>query len=260
MISKNTNKMKKSIFLLIVAMLVFSQLFSQKSEYRYVALKFGMSHGFSPAPGMNVNKYLYTPVGEMQLSPTGSTYVPGFVFDLYYHFDFVTDNAGIYTGLEYNYSGLGAKYDTKYGGYNMKETNRYHSIGVPLAFKYGPDIWKTQRYLYVGAQLNFILAMNSVQEVSWLTTPANLKLTSDEFNRTAFNLFFGINYAAFNFEFDFYPKSIYNTSYQTDDGYKPFSSQANQSFLLKTSINIPYGWLSQKSFWWRKVLRNTPWR
>ncbi len=252
--------MKKIILFLIAGLLISIQSFSQKNEYRYIALKFGGSHGFSPTPGMNENKYLDTPDGEMQLSPTGSAYVPGFVFDFYYHFDFVTDNAGIFTGLEYNYGGIAAKYDTDFGGYTLKETHRFQSVGIPVAFKYGPDIWKTQRYLYVGAQINFNFAMSSNQKVNWENGTASVKLTADEYSRTAFNLIAGINYGALNLQLDFYPNTLFNKTYETDLGYMPYDGQVEKLFVLKTSLNIPYGWLSEKSFWWRKFLRNTFWR
>ena len=88
----------------------------QKSEYMYSGLRLGMSHGYSGQPEFNPNKYLNTPVGDMQAIPAASffAYIPGFVADLYYHFDFFTENAGIFTGVEYNYYGVSSKYETKY--------------------------------------------------------------------------------------------------------------------------------------------------
>ena len=236
-------------------------LFSQKNEYQYIALRFGASHGFTPAPGWHINKFANTEFGDLHLSPDGSAYVPGFVFDFYYHFDFTTDNAGIYVGLEYNYSGLGAKYVAdRNTTFTLKEIDRFHAIGVPIAFKYGPDIWKTQRYFFAGAQLNYIIAMNQVSSPSWNSTPSSVKITPDEYNKTAFNLFLGFNYAAFNLQFDYYPKSIFNKKYLDEDRFYPYNTMPDQVFLLKTSVNIPYRWLSEKSFWWRKKLRKTFWR
>ena len=59
---------------------------------------------------------------------------------------------------------------------------------------------------------------------------------------------------------DFYPKSLYNKAYEPTTDILPHNAEADMAFMLKTSINIPYGWLSEKSFWWRKKLRKTFWR
>lgn len=254
--------MKKLILLISIGLLTSTLLYAQKNEYRYLALKFGLSNGFSPKPGFNENKYLYTPVGQMQVSPTGSKYVPGFVFDILYHFDFTTDNAGIYTGLEYNFSGIGAKYNTRYGNYTLDEIHRYHSVGLPLAFKYGPDIWKTQRYLVLGAQVNMILTMSAVQKANFSGDSKSRSLTSAEYNRMFFNFFAAVNYSAFNIQIDYFPKSLFNKKFETatTPTYLPYDEQVDVIFAVKATVNVPYGWLSEKSFWWRKFLRKTPWR
>jgi hypothetical protein len=252
--------MRKSILIIIAGFLVSFSLYSQNNEYRYMAIKFGGSHGFSQTPGANENKFVHSPVGEIGLEPVKSAYVPGFTFAILYHFDFNSDNAGIYTGIEYNLSGIGAKYKTTYNDYTMKEINRFHSVGIPLAFKYGPKFLKTQRYVSVGLQANMLLAMNSVDHVNWNEAYSSEKVSKDALNKVAFNVFLNVNYLAFNIQFDYYPKSFFNTLYVTSDGIKPFAGQSEHVFIIKTTINVPYGWLSQQSFWWRKVLRKTPWK
>jgi hypothetical protein len=256
-------QMKKALLFLIAGLVVSVQSYSQKNEYRYPAIKFGLTHGISPTPVFNANKYLNTPAGEMQLDPVSSAYVPGFVFDFLYHFDFeTTDNAGIYTGIEYNYGGIGAKYNTKYAldDYSMKETFRYHMVGIPLAIQYGPKFVDSQGYIFAGAQINMVLAMSSVQKVNWSGTPSSKPLPSGAFNRTAFNLFIGVNYSAFNIQLDYYPNSFFNTKFVSEAGYKPYLGQVEHSFDIKTTVNVPYGWLSRTSFFWRKILRGTFWR
>jgi hypothetical protein len=252
--------MKRIIFYLIATLFVTINGFAQKNEYRYIAIKFGASHGFSQTPGFNPNKYLNTPVGEMQISPVSSAYAPGFVFDFLYHFDFTSDNAGIYTGLEYNFGGIAAKYKANRDEYTLNETYRYHSVGVPLGFKFGPKIWDNQTYVFAGAQANMLLKMNSIQKVNFEGTSASVPLGKDEYNPFVFNLFLGLNYKAVNIQFDYYPKSYFNPLYTTTSGYKPYNTQVDKFFVLKTSINVPYGWLSDQSFWWRKFLRKTFWR
>ncbi len=250
--------MENRIILLIIGLWISTISFSQKNEYQYIALKFGGSFGFSGAPGFNANKYLNTPDGEMQVTPVSSFkgFTPGFAADFLYHFDFTNNNSGIFTGLEYNFNGISAKYVTQEPNvYDMVETYRMHTVGLPIAFKYGPDIWKTQRYVYAGVQINYIITMSSVQKYSWKPTPSAMKLGKDEYNKTAFNLFFGANYSAFNLQFEFYPSSIFNKSYKDAGGFKIHDGQVEKRFAIKTSVNIPYGWLSDQSFWWKRKLK-----
>lgn len=277
---QNIDFMKYRIFSLILGILLVSYSYAQKSEYQYLAIRFGAIHGFSGQPDMNPNKYLLAPgvfdeltqltkTGEMQLSPVASYlgYTPGFAASILYHFDFTTDNAGIFTGLDYNYTGLSSKYETNFTSNNhtLQETHRMHMIGVPLAIKYGPDIWDTQRYVYAGIQFNFIASMSAVQKVDWNNTPSSTKLEGDEYKKTTFSLFFGLNYSAFNLQFDIFPTSVFNKTFTEADPvtggeYLKYEGQVESFFTVKTSINVPYGWLSEQSFWWRRKLRKLPWK
>ncbi|MFN8255129.1 MAG: outer membrane beta-barrel protein [Bacteroidales bacterium] len=254
--------MKCRLLIIIITLGLSSMLKAQKNEYQYIGVRFGASHGFSGAPAMNTNKYLNVPPfnDEMVLLPVSSYkgYTPGFVFDILYHFDFTTDNAGVVAGLEYNYNGISAKYNTEQGGYSMKETFRMNTIGVPVFFKYGPDIWDTQRYFYAGFQFNYIISMQSVQDYSWGTTPSAEKVDPNAYNKTSFGLFAGFNYLAFNIQLDFNPKSVFNKDYRNPDGYLINAGQVDQTITIKTCVNVPYGWLSDKSYWWKKKLRKFP--
>ena len=257
--------MKNRIILILIGLWISTISFSQKNEYQYIGLRFGASHGFSGTPDPNANKYLVTKDGdEMQASPVSSYkgYTPGYVADFYYHFDFTTNNAGIITGLEYNYGGLSSKYqttpfETSTTVYTMQETFRMHTVGVPIAFKYGPKIKKTQSYVFAGFQINYVVAINSVQKYSWTTTPSALKLESGEYNKTAFNLFLGVNYRAFNLQIDYYPSTVFNRNFDKN-GYKVYDGMVKKYFDIKTSIKLAYGWLSDNSFWWKKKLRKVP--
>ncbi len=254
--------MKNRIYYLIIGIWISTISFSQKNEYQYIAFRFGASHGFSGAPEFNASKYLRVPPlnDEMSLSPESSYkgYTPGFLASLLYHFDFTTDNAGIVAGLEYNYNGVSAKYNTQQGGYSMQETFRMHQVGVPVFFKYGPKIYDIQRYLYAGFQFNYIVSMSSVQNYSWSNTPAGEKMDKDAYNKTVFGLIFGVNYLAFNVQVDFYPKSIFNKAYKNPDGFLINAGQVDQTIAIKTCINVPHGWLTDKSYWWKKKLRKFP--
>lgn len=271
-------KIKFRVFSLLVLLLMVSYSWAQKNEYQYIGLRFGAIHGFSGQPEMNPNKYLLAPgvydeltqttaFEEMQLSPLSKYlgYTPGFNASLLYHFDFRSDNGGIFTGLDYNFSGISSKYETTYATnhHTLKETHRMHMVGLPIAVKYGPKIWDTQRYVFGGVQVNYIVAMNAVQKVDWNTTPSSTKLESGEYKKINFSIFFGFNYSAFNVQFDFYPKSIFDKTYTVSDpvtggDYLKYDGQVEKFFTIKTSINIPYGWLSEQSFWWRRKLRKFP--
>ena len=220
---------------------------------------------------MNPNKYLYAPglttddKQQMQLTPLGSFmgYTPGFKGSFLYHFDFTGDMAGIFTGLDYNYTGISSKYKTISGVYNVRETHRMHMVGVPIAFKYGPDIWDTQRYVFVGAQINYIVSMNTAETVSWSSETGGSKLEGQEYKKTNFSLFFGVNWKVANVQFDFYPTSIFNDKFLvvdpvTKSEYAKYEGQVKQFFKITASINVPYGWLSEQNFWWRRKLRKFP--
>jgi len=257
--------MKNRVIFLILGLWISSISFSQNNEYQYLGLRFGASHGFSGTPAMNVNKYLIVPPesDEMQLTPDGNfkAYTPGFVADLYYHLDFTNNSSGVFAGLEYNNTGVTAKYATgDYGGeiYSLIETYRMNTIGVPIAFKYGPKINENQRYIYAGVQFNYTVSVTSVQKASWNNVPSGLKLGPDEYNKTSFCIFLGGNYKVFNFQIDYYPTSIFNKKFKDAKGYNIYEGQVDQRIALKTSINIAHGWLSDNSFWWKKKLRKFP--
>ncbi|MBN2757426.1 MAG: outer membrane beta-barrel protein [Bacteroidales bacterium] len=246
--------MKRGINLLII-ILVSIQAFSQKSEYQYFAVRFGATHGFSAQPLFNANKYINTPDGEMQAIPADAFlgYTPGFVADIYYHFDFPTDNAGIFTGLEYNYYGMSSKYQTKYGDYTAIEKNMVNSVGIPIAIKFWPDLYKDQKYIYLGAKYSFNLTMTSVQKVSWTNAKAREKIDAEQFSRSNFGMFFGINYLAFNLQFDYVPGTLFNSEYKSPLGFLPYEGQPDKMFFITTAINVPVnGWIGKKSYGLKK--------
>jgi hypothetical protein len=180
-----------------------------------------------------------------------------------FHFDFSGDAAGVISGLDYNYTGITSKYETVNGVYDMKETHRMHMVGVPLAFKYGSDIWDTQRYVYAGVQLNYIIAMSTSEKVSWTSEPGGTKLESDEFKKMAFSVLFGFNWKYANLQLDFYPASVFDDKFKVVDPttqreYFKYDGQVQQFVKITASVHVPYGWLSEQSFWFRRKLRKVP--
>ena len=225
---------------------------SPMGEYAYTGMRFGMTHGFSGQPEFNANKYLVTPLGEMQALPADKYlgYVAGFVADFYYHYDFI-ENAGIFGGIEYNYYGMSSKYETKYQGYYAVEKNMVNSIGVPLVFKIGPkkNFNKDQMYVYAGLKYSFNINMTSVQKASWITATTRAKVESEQIQRTNLGLLFGVNYLAFSLQLDYIPSNFLNINYVSPSGYQTALGQPDKLFFISTTINVPVSnnWIGTRS-------------
>ncbi len=271
--------MKHYIIILAMIFCASINLQAQKSEYMYLAIKLGVSNAFSGQPDLNPEKYAYT-VGmegesapQMRIKPSDSFlgYVPGVNASLLFHFDFVGDAAGIFSGIDYNFTGISSKYETLTSNFSIIETHRMHMIGVPLAFKYGSDIWDTQRYIYLGAQINYIASIYTNEKASWGANQGR-KLDPAEFNKATFSLFAGFNWRIVNLQIDFYPKSIFNEGYELVTTYKfpstpkktvvlhPNQGQVKNYFKVTLAVNVPYGWLSEKNFKIRRMLLKFPWK
>ncbi len=253
--------MKKYIFIIIL-LFIGIQNYAQKNEYRYFSLKLGYSQGFSGQPGFNPYKYLNTPYGDMQLSPSGSYlgFIPGFSGALYYHFDFTNDMAGVYTGIEYNNFGVAAKYETVNGVYSMVEQHRLNSVGIPLGVKIGKKFYDDQRYFFLGTQFNYNISMKSVQKPSWLNTPSATKLDANEFQKTSMGFFAGFNWMVLNVALVYYPGSFFNKEYINPDlNIKPYAEQNDNMFFVNVSFHVPLplstGWVGTKSYKLKRFFR-----
>jgi hypothetical protein len=251
--------MKKALIIILV--FFYITVVHAQSEFNYFTLRIGMNHNiFSPQPTKDfTNKYLKSPDGEMQLTPSSSflDYVPGYNAGIMFHYDFESDRGGLVVGLEYSNSGISAKYNTLTSNYWLVETQRIQAIGIPAFFKFGREIFNKQKYLYIGAQYNFNRKMNEISKVGWTTTRGVRSAGKDEFQSNNIMILFGFNYMFFNVEFDYMPKSFFNIDYidQTTN-YRPYSSQPDKLFFIKTSFNIPLSdWTTQKSYKISKFLR-----
>ena len=248
-------------YFVLISFLISLQVFSQKSEYQYFSFKLGYNQGFSTQPGFNVNKYLSTPAGEMQLTPVDSYlgYIPGFVANIFYHYDLPTDNAGVMVGLEYDNYGVSSKYETVNGIYNLIEQHRVNAIGIPLTFKIGPKFYDKQTYGFLGAQFNYNLSMKVNQKVNWMDTPSSAKLTSDEFTNTTMAFFVGFNWMVLNIQFDYVPGTFFNKEYIVPGAattITPYSTQADNMFFLKVSFHTPTNdWLGSQNYKLKRFLR-----
>ena len=245
--------------ILVFSLILSLQVFSQKSEYQYFSIRLGYNQGFSSQPGFNANKYLKTPLGEMQLTPVESNlgYMPGFVADIYYHFDFASNAAGIMFGLEYNNYGVSSKYETVNGAYTMVEKHRINAIGIPIVFKMGPKFYKKQSYAFIGGQYNYNISMNEIQSVSWNKTPSSSSV-SDALNNTSMAFFAGYNWMVMNIQFEYVPGSFFNKEYISpeDVNIMPYSTQTDNMFYIKLSFHTPTNdWLGSKNYKLKRFLR-----
>ncbi len=275
--------MKNYIIIAITMLLASINLQAQKNEYMYFAIRFGVSNSFSGQPTLNSERYVYAAGREgevnpqMRVQPSDSFfgYVPGANASILFHFDFVGDLSGLFTGIDYNFTGLSSQYETLNKGFTVVETHRMHIVGIPLAFKYGPDIWDTQRYLYLGGQINYIASVYTTEKTNWGGELGGRKLDPTEFNKTVFSIFAGFNWRIINLQIDFFPKSIFNENYEipTDAKYpnptpdspkivmvNPNEGQVKSFVKLTVGVNIPYGWLSERNFKIRRALLKFPWK
>lgn len=264
--------MKHYILVIIAVFFAYINMDAQNNEYRYLAIRLGFSNAFSGQPGTNPEKFIYgagaegTALPQMHVSPAASFmgYVPGVKASILYHIDFTGDVAGMFTGIDYNFTGISSKYETATRGLNIVEIHRIHMVGVPLAFKYGPDIWDTQRYVYLGGQFNYIASMYTNEKASWGENKGR-KLEADEYQKTTFSIFAGVNWKILNLQFDYYPKSVFNTGYKlvsekTGESSQPNLGQVGSFYKITLGVSIPYGWLSEQSFKIRRFLLKWPWK
>ncbi len=251
----------KKITLLIIFTTIISTTFAQW-EFRYFVLKAGAVHQImSPQPDTLNNLFLNTADGQMRLTPDTAffvDYVPGFHADLHFHFDFSNDKGGIVLGAEYQNTGISAKYRTVYGDYTLIQTHRINSVGIPVFLKFGNEIFNKQKYFFAGLKYNFNFAVQVTDKVNWSITPRSKWLTDNEFVSNNLTFFIGFNYMVLNIQLDFMPTTFLNKEYPlTLNGtVKPYSTQPDKIFFLKTSINVPLSkWTTSKSYFINRMVR-----
>lgn len=263
------------IFIVLVCQVPFLQA---QWEYQYFSVRFGLNHNLlSPQPGDFQYRELQTPYGNIKLYPDNSEnsnyfyYGADFTADLLFHYDFEGDNLGFAIGAQYSTNGLGAKYvtniedlidDDRYNvtdpkSYELIEKYRIHSIGFPLIFKFGSDIYEKQCYFYVGAQYNLNMNFTQIQTVNWLEDERYVKKgLSDGLKKGNILAFAGFNYLVFNFEVGMMPGSFFDEDYTDSDGFAIYESQGKNIFYIKTCISIPISeWLVLNSWQAEKLRR-----
>ncbi len=255
--------MRKIIYFIILFILLNNiNSYSQKwGEYQYFVLRVGMTHNLlSGTPGTFDNKFLKTPKGEIQLKPVSSIgYIPAWHIDLYFHYDFSSDKAGIIFGIEYNNGGVSTEYETISNNYTLVEKFRANKIAVPLLLKFGREIFDDQRYIFVGVQYNLNLMLSKTEKVSWINDPLKSKGNIEELRRDNLSFIIGFNYMIFNIQLEYMPQNFLNKDYEiTFDNinYKPFENINQNLFFIKTSFTLPLSdWAGTKNYKVRRFIR-----
>lgn len=277
---------RKTTYLIIFLLITHHVLYAQ-SEYRYFGLRFGFNHNFlNPKPEAATDKFLTTPDGDMRIFPiqdeemlggASKTYIDynvGFTGDVQYHFDFKNDKVGLIFGVQYATNGISAKYLARPGtleeiqnsennppsyiyndDYWVVEKNRVYSVGVPLALKFGKDIYSEQFYFFLGGQYNLNLFRTQTHKVGWGAESYKTK-SSDGITSGNIQVFAGINYLIFNLEFNYMMGTFLDETYRDPNGFLPFRDQPKGAWGVKTSIYIPLSeWLVLKSWSAEKIRR-----
>ena len=252
----------KKISILLISFLIISGLFAQeseKSEFRYSAIKFSIIHGYSLQPPANDNVLLKTPLGDMlKTNPTlAINYVPGFAFSWNYHFDAKSNKLGFVTGLEVQNNGFQSKYKTESGTYSVVDRYRVLSVGVPFYAKFGvKNIFRNQTYIIFGLQYNYYAYTQNIQKANanWSAERYSSLMSGEQRRKSGLAVLLGFNYNIFNIQLEFWPMSPVNNKYLTQvEGAQisPYSHiDFKTGFYLKTGINVPLSrWLTTRN--WR---------
>jgi len=253
--------MKKYIIILLI-IISGSILKAQKNEYRYVALKAGISHNYNFFASRNNSDVMFTTLsGDMLKSPVASiNYIPGGAASLNYHIDSKTDKRGFVVGIEFQNNGFRSKYVSENGGYFLVDQYRVQAIGIPFSFKLsGSNIYINQKYFYAGVQYNYYIVSQNIQKASWDGQIYSHALSIDERRKSGLAAFLGFNYYIYNFQIEYWTSNFVNPEYITQNNgavLKPYSHLPKANFFLKTSINIPLTrWLTTKSWTAEKIRR-----
>ncbi|GEM_PF-2509848 len=262
--------MKKLFFLIFLSC---GSLFSfAQWEFQYFVVRAGANFTVTVSPQDYDFKFLKTPSGDLKLysipmEENGYNYSWGQSADLCFHYDFSSDNGGFVIGIGYENKGTNSKYKTLYQNHTMEEWNRVHALTVPAYIKLGKEIFENQSYFFVGAQYNMIMSFTQTQKVDWTSTLKVRNIEEDEFQKNSFSFLMGFNYLFFNFELDYHPKSFFNKDYiyknkdREDDpanfaNIKPYETQPQNMFFLKTSVCVPISeWTTSKNWSLQKVWR-----
>lgn len=252
-----------------ILLIVFASVnaYSQYGEYKFFSLRAGVTHClFNSQPDINPNKFVNSPIGELQLIPDTSyfSYVPGYFVNLIFNNDFKSDNAGIMIGLSYENFGLESKYHVAVGDRWMIDTYKVNRLSIPIMFKFGKKIYKKQNFFFIGGSYDRNLSLYKTELVSWDANLKTIQLDKSMLVKSNYSIIAGFNYMFFNFQADYILGSYLNRDYEISlpNGAitKPFKTHPKGIFVFKTSLNIPLNsWTMRKIYeievWIKKVFK-----
>lgn len=254
--------MKKYIILFVIFLSFNSILNAQKNEYRYAALKFGITHNYNFfAARNNTDVMLRTSNGDMLKEPlAGFNYIPGGAFSFLYHLDSKTDKYGFVIGVEYQNNGFRSKYISENDKFTLVDQFRVQAVGVPFIFKFGgSNIYINQKYLFVGVEYNYFLYVQNIQKTNWNDGKISSHVISpiNGARKSGFVGILGFNYYIFNFQAEYWASNYIFPGYQNlENNIKPYSHLPNFNIFLKTSVTVPLTrWLTTKSWTAERVRR-----
>ncbi len=259
--------MKKTAIILLIVVLSATNTYSQYGEYRYFSFKGGMTHClFNPQPNANINKFVNTPIGEMQLIPDTSYfgYVPGYFAGLIFNYDLQNDRTGLMIGASYENIGFENKYHLSIGDRWMIDSYHVNRVSFPVLFKIGRKIYKEQKFIFIGGSYDINLSLYKTESSSWSTNKKKIKLDKSMLVKNNYSVILGINYMFFSAQVDYmfgsYLSKDYEVTLPNQQMSKPFSGYPNGYFIFKTNLNIPINsWTTRKIYevevWFRKVFK-----
>jgi len=256
-----------SIFILFLVVSVSAQ-----SEYRFLSFKLGLTHNFlSPMPDSVPNLAIITPLGEYPLIPDNSgsgsgftDYSTGIHAELLYHIDFLNEKNGLVIGAAFSNNAMQFQYvplnTTKFW---LVERYRMYSLGIPILFKLGDDIYEKQSYMYLGAQLNINMLLKQTQKVgtseffpNWGDEVSTQWIDTKSVKRGNAMAVLGFNFLIGSIELNYMLGSFFDSEYQNNEGYYPYRSFGTGVWAVKTSIHLPLSeWLIINSWQAEKLRR-----
>lgn len=248
----------KKIITAILAILLPLMSVAQKGrhfEFNYLALELGSTHCFNAQPEPCMNYYYHSSEGKMHLIPVqGTYYTPGYNLGLQFHHDLLNDRNGIVIGAVAHSWGNTAKYQSVNKKVTLTETQRVMSIGVPVYFKIGQQIYNQQCYMFLGTQVDFNIGLRTVQKQNTSGTETHrTDAYKDGLNKINIPVIVGFNYGIINIKFGLQTKGFLNPDYEmaVGDGQiiKPFEGNSKISAFANFGLLIPLSqWTLKRSY------------
>ncbi len=219
------------------------------NEYTFWTAKAGLNHSFldkQPAASFN-NLFLSTPIGPIQLKPVESYkgYLMGYRGGITMHKDAKNEKMGFIIDLGASNFGISARYETPENSTYWADVN-YNVVAVQggVMFKYGgKEIYDKMRYIYFGPKFSYNLMFYKNEKVSWVSTPVNVKLETEQAKQYNFAGTVGLNYMFFFAEMDYIHKGFFQTGAQVvlDNNLpvEPYKSQSANLIYFSTGLNMP---------------------